>query len=462
MNYENKDRELNLKALCFCVARKWKRMLVAALALALVLGGYKGWKSMSAVTDPEVLAQQQAAYEAEYAKYQGQVAALNTKISQLEEDIRNHGVYMKESVLMGIDYRNTWTASVDLYIETPENTSVSGAGEGYTRADLIADAYRNMLMSNLVLEKAAESVDLAPQYLRELISVRLPVYYEYQEGPLVAVLIRSGDAETAQKILDALLACLDAMQDEITATMGKHTVNAVNPDVTARVDEELADLQENAAERLLDYVSYLESYRYDLEQLHAPAMSVLSAGGAVKSAVKYAVVGFIAGAFLVAAVTCVFFVVGDKVYSAEELKSRYGLMLLGKVSLKNKKRCCIDRMLDRLENRGKTEKQGALAVMGANVANHCPENATLLVAGTADEAAMEKVAAALTKALPGVTVIAGGSLLESLIAIEGLSKCDAVLLVERCGVSRYSQVGAQLEAIKGMDKQLLGCVVLEK
>ena len=363
---------------------------------------------------------------------------------------------------MGINYRNTWTASVDLYIETPENTSVSGAGEGYTRADLIADAYRNILVSNRVLEKVAQTVDIAPQYLLELISVPLPVYHEYQEGPLVTVLIRSADAQTAQKILDALLASLDTIQKEITDTMGNHTLSKVNSGVAVMVDEELADLQEEAADRLLNYVKFLEDYRYDLEQLHAPTMSVLSAGGAVKSAVKYAVVGFIAGAFLVAAVTCVFFVVGDKVYSAEELKSRYGLMLLGKVSLKNKKRCCIDRMLDRLENRGKTEKQGALAVMGANVANHCPENATLLVAGTADEAAMEKVAAALTKALPGVTVIAGGSLLESLMAIEGLSKCDAVLLVERCGVSRYSQVGAQLEAIKGMDKQLLGCVVLEK
>ncbi|MBO5892544.1 MAG: hypothetical protein J6Q30_07545 [Oscillospiraceae bacterium] len=462
MNYENKDRELNLKALCFCVARKWKRMLVVAVALALALGGYRGWKGMSAVTDPQVLAQQQAVYEENYAKYQAQVTALNTKISQVQEDIRNHGVYMEESVLMGIDYRNTWTVSVDLYIETQENTSVSGAGEGYTKADVIADAYRNMMVSNRVLEKAGESVDIAPQYLSELISIPLPVYHEYQEGPLVTVLIRSGDAESAQKILDALLDCLDTIQTEITDTMGKHTLSTVNTGVTAMVDEELADLQEAAADRLLVYTNYLEEYRYALGLLSAPSMPVLSTGGAVKSAVKYAVVGFLGGAFLVAAVACVSFAIGDKVYSAEELKSRFGVTVLGKVSLNNKKRCCIDRLLDRLEDRGKTEKQGALAVMGANVANHCPENATLLVAGTAGEAGMEKIVEALTRALPGASVISGGSLLESLPAIEGLSKCDAVLLVERCSLSRYSQIGAQLEAVDGINKKLLGCVVLEK
>ena len=462
MNYENKDRELNLKALCFCVARKWKLMLVAALVLALALGGYRGWKGLSAVTDDQALAALQAAYEADYAKYQSQVVAFETKINQVQEDIRNHGVYMEESVLMGIDYRNTWTASVDLYVETPENTPVSGAGEGYTRADVIADAYRNMLVSNRVLEKAAETLDIAPQYLRELISIPLPVYHEYQDGPLVTVLIRGGDAESAQKIMDSLLACLDTIRQEITTTMGEHTLSKVNAGVAAMVDEDLADLQEEAADRLLEYTDYLEEYRYGLGLLSAPGMPDMSMSSVVKGAIKYALVGFLGGAFLVAIVACVGFVIGDKVYSAEELRSRFGLTVLGKVSLNHKKRCCIDRLLDRCEDRGKTEEQGALAVAAANVANHCPEKATLLVAGTAGEAGMAKIVEALTRALPGTAVISGDSLLESLAAIEGLSKCDAVLLVERCGVSRYSQIDAQLEAVKGMDKLLLGCVVLEK
>lgn len=461
MNYENKDRELNLKALCFCVARKWKRMLVAALVLALVLGGFRGWKGLSAKTDPQMLEAQQTAYDAAYAKYQAQVNTLNTKISQVEEDICNHGKYMEESVLMGIDYRNTWTASVDLYIKTQDSGLISGAGEGYTRADVIADAYRNKVVSNRVLEEAAKVVDIAPQYLRELISISMPENHDYQEGPLVTVLIRSDNADSATQIMNALLACLEEIRAEITAAMGEHTMTTVNTGVTAVVDEELADLQEDVADRLLDYVKFLEDYQADLEVLSAPVLVTSTPSDVVKGAIKYAVVGFLGGAFMVAALACVGFVIGDKVYSAEELKNRFGLMLLGKVSLKSKKGC-IERLLDRMEDRGKTEEQGALAVAVANVANHCPKQGVLLVAGTAADADMEKVVAALTQALPGRTVISGGSLLESLTAIEALPKCDAVVLVERCGYSRYSQVSAQLEAIKGVDKQLLGCVVLEK
>ena len=417
---------------------------------------------MTATVDAKLLEEQNAAYAEAYAKYQNQRTALETKISQVEEDICNHGTYMKESVLIRLDYRNVWTASVDLYIRTQGNELISGAGEGYTRADVIADAYRNMLLSTQVLEKAAESVDIAPQYLRELISTPLPVYHEYQDGPLVTVLIRGADAETVEKIMDALLSCLDAIRSEITETMGAHTMSTVNAGVVALVDEDVADYQEEAADRLLEYVDYLEYYRSDLEQLQVPTMPVFTASGVTKSVVKYAIVGFLGGAFLVAGIACVLFVIGDKVYSADELKSRFGLRVLGKVSLRKKKRCCIDRMLDRFEDRGKTEEQGALAVVGANVVNHCSENAILLVAGTAGDAGMEKIVATLTQALPGRTVISGGSLLESLPAIEGLAKCDAVVLVERCGLSRYSQIGAQLDAVAGMKKQLLGCVVLEK
>lgn len=460
MNYENKERELNLKALCFCVARKWKQILAVALVLALALGGFQGWKKLSVVADPQSEAVLQEAYEADYAKYLEQVAALNTKIAQVQMDIRNHGTYMEESVLMDINYRNTWVSTVSLYIETAQNITVSS---GHTLADMIADVYRNAVAGNEMLEEASEAVKIAPQYLRELISIPVPEYREFQEGPLVTVMIRGGDAETVQKITDAMLVNLDRIQGEIAANIGQHTLRVANTSTTVLVDEELARVQEEAAERLLDYVDALEDYRDSLSVLAAPAMPVLATnGGVTKSVIKYAAVGFLGGAFLVAALACVAFVVGDKVYSAEELKSRFDVVILGKLSLKNKKRCCIDRCLDNWENRGKTEEQGALKIMAATIQNYCPDSKTLLVAGTAGEEAVEKIAKTLAKALPEVEVVFGGSLLESVAAIEGLRKCDMVLLVERCGVSRYSSIGAQLETVSGIHKQLLGCVVLEK
>ena len=60
----------------------------------------------------------------------------------------------------------------------------------------------------------------------------------------------------------------------------------------------------------------------------------------------------------------------------------------------------------------------------------------------------EQLAKKLMEKLPGRCVLWGGSLLDSLGAIEGLNKCDSVVLVERCGVSRYSLVKCQVETVQ--------------
>jgi len=43
-----------------------------------------------------------------------------------------------------------------------------------------------------------------------------------------------------------------------------------------------------------------------------------------------------------------------------------------------------------------------------------------------------------------------------------MSQCGRVVLVERCGISRYSLVKNQIETAQSVGKRLIGCVTLEK
>lgn len=462
MNYDHKDRELNLKSLVYSIARRWRQMLVAALVLALALGGYRGWGSLSVVTNPQTQEALQQAYEANYGRYLGQVETLNTKIAMVEEDISQQGEYLENSVLMQIDHRNAWLATLSVYVQAENDRVVSGGQDAYTLSDVIADAYRAAVTDSRLLSQAAEELGIEVKYLRELISTPSQDEDDRQKGPLITVVVRGRDEDCVDKTVNALLTCLDQLQGEVRKSMGKHTVNVVSCSATAAVDEELADIQKNANDRLLEYTSILEDYQFSLQQIAAPMMPDLSVTSAVKSMIKYAVVGFLCGVFLVAVWGCVCYVAGDKVYAAEELKSRFGLTLLGKAAVRARKRCCIDRWLDRIENRGKTEEEGAMDVICANVSNHCPEGTTLLVAGTAGDTEVEQLAQTLSAKLPGRTILWGGSLLDCVSAIQGLSQCDGVVLVERCGISRYSLVKSQVETVLSVNKRLIGCVTLEK
>ena len=55
----------------------------------------------------------------------------------------------------------------------------------------------------------------------------------------------------------------------------------------------------------------------------------------------------------------------------------------------------------------------------------------------------------------------GGNLLEDAEELEKLFDADAVVFVEECKVSKYSQVELELEKAKDLQKEVLGCVVLE-
>ena len=85
----------------------------------------------------------------------------------------------------------------------------------------------------------------------------------------------------------------------------------------------------------------------------------------------------------------------------------------------------------------------------------------MLLAGQADEAVIGAVAQRLSAEMPEVRVCTGGSLVQDAAAARKLRECDAVVLVEQCGVSRYSRISAQAESVREMGKPLLGCVAVD-
>lgn len=459
MNYENKDRELNLKMLLFALARRWRQMLVAALIFALVLGAFGGWKCLSDRTSPATLAAQQE-YEEEYASYEAMVKQYQEKIAILQENARLQKDYLDNSVLMQMDYRNTWLATLSLYVEAEENIQISGGEFGRTRSEIIAEAYLVALTDSRVLTKAAQALGVEVRYLRETVNIFLVGAEDGQGSPLLAAEVRGPNGIYVAQVITELRADLEVLYKEISESVGAHSIREISYSATERVDQELAEVQTDAVELWIDYTEDLADYQEELDDLEEPVPPKSSSLG--KSVILFGIVGGIAGVFIVAVWGCVAYVVGDKVYAAEELKSRFNMAILGKISVKARKRCFVERWLDRAECRGKTEEDGALDVICANVCNHLPHGATLLVAGAAGEDHVQWIAEALSKKLAGSTVLVGGNLLESIPAIEGLSKCDSVLLVERCGVSRYSQIKNQIEAVLGVNKQLIGCITLEK
>lgn len=89
----------------------------------------------------------------------------------------------------------------------------------------------------------------------------------------------------------------------------------------------------------------------ELSELAEPKNNLLSKGSVLKSAVKYAVLGGVLGAFIAVFFLCVAFLMSDKLVNEKELKRRYGIMVLGVFRRNDKKRAFgfVDKWLDKME-----------------------------------------------------------------------------------------------------------------
>ena len=465
-------QELDLKDLMFAILRKWRTVLVVAVVLAVLLGGGKAFLSFRASQDVETQTEAKDAYERELDSYTTAKESGEREIENINDDIEAQQTYMDESVLMKMSPYDVCEASADLFIKTDYQIMPGMVYQNADYTDSILQAYQSAVTSAALQENVAKTVSLEPQYLKELISVNrgsftsgtaadgTAGYARYTN--LLTIKVRYSDKEKAQEILNAVLADVTVLQEQIASTIGPHTVSIVNQMVGSTVDTDLAKQQKDVRDQITELQKSLSEKEDALKELKEPSAPSLGMGAVVKTGVKYAILGGVLGVFAVAFCISAAFVMSDKVYAAKDIRKRYGLDLLGTVAASDKKLGALDAWLARLEGRrvdGDTAKNGAL--LAANVKNYAGEHKKLLITGLVSEERLKDMVKVLQKQLEGYELTAGANMLEDAETLRKLPECEGVVLVEQTGVSSYADMTQEIEKIRSMGKVIVGCVVVE-
>ena len=185
----------------------------------------------------------------------------------------------------------------------------------------------------------------------------------------------------------------------------------------------------------------------------------------LSSIVKFALIGFVVGIFVVAGIVCVQFLVAGRVYSAKELKRTCNLPILGALaSEKSKTAQKLDAALNRAEGRpnGSTDAE-MLCLMAETIRSRAPQARRVLVTGDLPAEQLTALAAALqaTDALRPVTVTAAESILKAAATVQQVNLADSIVLAADCACSRYAAINDQNEQIRRLGKSVLGCIVFE-
>ena len=111
MNENNmyEDWEIDVKGLLFVVLYRWRSIIIVALILGILLGGYKVTSGILMRQDPSELVDQEEIYQKDMELYQQTLAGYERDIASLESRLEDQQIYMNDWMIMdGSSIRRLW------------------------------------------------------------------------------------------------------------------------------------------------------------------------------------------------------------------------------------------------------------------------------------------------------------------------------------------------------------------
>ncbi len=362
-------------------------------------------------------------------------------------------------------------AQADLYVTTNYQIQPGMAYQNPDRTDSVLSAYASLLGNSSTLSEVAQQFNMQERYLRELVTISSD-----PDTHLLAITVMSSSEQTSSNILAALLEQVNAMDANITASVGSHTISVIAQSSYSTVSTDLRDAQTENSQNLLSLqtqIDQLQQSRTGLDsnfedttkEWESTEEPVLQSTRISSAVLKFGLIGLLAGIVLVCCAGTVQFLVQGKVYSGKELRDTCRLPLLGTLaSGKTRQSKQLDAALDRMEHRpdGSTDAE-MIRLMAATIASRAPEAKHILITGDLPADQLTALAAALqdTGALRTQVVTAAESILTCAATVPQVTSADAIVLAADCTCSHYTAVNDQNEQIQRLGKKILGCIVFE-
>lgn len=488
------EEEIDLVALMMTLLHQLKPILLTAVVCAILATGlgvaknayssYAASKAENSGDGTVVKSSAQRAYEEKLVEYREEKTEHDSNVQAYESEllqnqqtiesmkakIENTKEYLEKSVLNSIDPYNVHVAQADMYVATDYKILPGMEYQNVDYTDAVLQAYSSLMINSETMGGIAKSVGMEERYLRELVSVSGD-----SSTRLLTVRVYGSDDATTSKILNALLARMDAIQEIVESSVGHHSIAQLANTSTVQVLTWLRDNQQQNRENLTDLqnqVTTLEAADRVLQQSiedEQQALDAMEPPEEVKktgtSVVKLVVLGFLLGGVLACGVSTLQFLMQGKVYSGKELNQTTGLPLLGTLaSERTKKAGKLDAALNKMEGRpdGSGDEE-MIRLMAVTVRSRAPEAGSILVTGDLPAEQLNALAAALqnTDALRAQTVKAAESILQNAATVPQVTDADAIVLAADCTVTRTDAVREQNEKITRLGKNILGCIVFE-
>lgn len=487
---EEDESEISLHDLLYYILRQWRKLLVCAICFCALLGGFKLVKGFSELKSGDT-SENQEAYESELEEYTINKKRLQDQIKVLTQSIQKKGEYHDQSILMNLNPDAAYQSTLTYIVNATKDDALLENDKGIQpvinqRMNSVLGTYASLIQNGTILSDISKKngLNLSQKQLSELVYVQT----DYQ-AKLLRVTIVGESEKQVQDITDAVRAELQNAASTMAAPVTYYHLELVSSyigedagslipigtvfndgtsenDVIYQTSIDL--LQRDYMQGVADMQEMLFTCKDQLAKLEEPAApGGTSKSSVLKESIKYALLGTVAGAFLMALYYAMQYIVSGKLMSCNYLNDNYGLMVLADYHAPIRNRLnSMDKLITRMNgiSEDKQSLECVYALGAANIAAQMKKiNASnILLSGNAKASDFDDVATALKEKLQvtGLEVVSAGNINENVAAVQKLQDADKVVLIEQLGVSRLQDIKKELQMLRKLDKDILGVIVL--
>lgn len=464
MNYDA-EQEIDLLRLLLYVLHRWRSIVAITLAAAVLLAGVSVLKNTLAQFDEEDFLAMQSKYETEMSAYGYSKAAYESNVESLTRQLAYLSTYQEKSMLANLNPEDLWVGTLNVYVLENGGKTVSSSGAlEHDPYDAIVKAYQQEFSRIDNYELLADEIGVEAIFLQQLITS-----WPDLSTNSVGIRIVASDEATVRRIQTEIETLAREIYSKVKDQFTGHKIAISDWNIKNTTEAHLmlvegwedvipniGDTQQKLAKELVEAKKALE----ELKKNEPEIPGALDNSSMVKDALKFGIIGGFVGCFLLAAWYAVLYILDGRIHNGEDLKSRYGVRVLGEFHhpYPAKRPTRLDAWLDHFEQ--KTSSQDVYSHITAGVHILTRDNRKILLTGAADAEQIVRLKEKLAAQLPELELSAGGNMNTNADVLRSLTEYDGIILVEASGVTRYSDVEAELSCIRAARLQLLGVVVL--
>ncbi len=465
------------------IFRQWRQIIIVMLISALVLGAFRLFQDSGIVVSEEEYAAHQIALNA-YPLRKSllentvhgnsmRLEAHSGNMARIDSDISELDTYIKNSVLMKINAMQKPTARTKLAIH----------GEGISGEALqqLWNGYAAIAWARASTEKLNELVSVRKgdeaiygSVSKKLTSEKAAVLDEsLGYGVLVLECVHTQPDKALGFIRD-VEAELRLHTDRLGRSIFPHTLEVLQEaQVFSQVDIDLREYQKNISNEraaLADRrdiqlavatgaITNKSQAENDLAGLIEPVLpSIDRQRSNVASAVRYGILGFVAGAFLAVAFCLLRALICGRIRNEWKFAQNYNIPVLGTLSAKEGKRKDIfQRLADRIETVPPTPstREDAVRMILASIEN-CEEQRVIACVGENMDTLLASIAEKLND--NGNLYILAGDVLRDAQAVQSVRKSTDVILFGYRHRETYGNMDMQISRLRALGVNIMGIV----